>query len=64
MVPTEGSAPAAMSRSVNAIDVYWVEPASLWWTRPDRSVTPSRARVQIACSRASRTSAVGVYGAR
>ncbi len=36
-----------MSLSVNAIEVCW-DPASLWWTSPARSLTPSRTRVQIA----------------
>ena len=32
-----------MSRWVNANEVYWL-PASVWWTRPARSLTPSRRR--------------------
>ena len=42
---------------MNATEVYWA-PASLWAIRPRRSPRPSWARVNKACSRASRTSAV------
>ena len=41
-------------------EVYWL-PASVWWTSPVRSVTPSRRRVQTACSRVSRTSSVVIW---
>ena len=42
------------------MDVY-CDPASLWWISPVRSVTPSRARVQMACSSASSTR-LGAHG--
>src|SRR4051794_6568984 len=49
-VPTLRAAPAAASRSVNAVDVYC--PASWWHTSPDRSVTgpPSCRRALRRCS--------------
>jgi hypothetical protein len=31
------------------------DPASWWWTSPDRSATPSQSRVHTACSSASGT---------
>jgi hypothetical protein len=33
-VPTKALTPAAACRSVNAVDVHWADPASLWWISP------------------------------
>ena len=57
MEPTDGSMPSSSSRWVRATEVY-CEPASLCDLRPVKSVTPSRARVNSACSSASRTRSV------
>ena len=51
--------PCSMSRSVNAIEVYW-DPASVWWTSPVRSVTPSVQRVHMPISRQSSTRSVRI----
>ena len=54
--------PASASRSVNRIEVY-CDPRSVWWTTSLKSNTPSRWRVQMACSMASRTIEVAIVEA-
>src|SRR5262249_35223435 len=44
------------------LNAVWL-PASVWCTSPARPVTPSRARVHTACSRAPSTSAVVMLAA-
>jgi len=50
-LPTEGTRPASIRRSVYLIDTYWT-PRSLWWTRPSPRTGLRSCR---ACSSASRT---------